>query len=42
VRCRIVVPRLGIDPKTVPCDRADIFNSLYHPLPYWLGDWKPK
>jgi hypothetical protein len=42
VRCRVVVPRLGIDSKTAPCERPGIFNSLHHVLPYWLDEWKPK
>jgi hypothetical protein len=39
VTCRVVVPRIGIDPASVQCQRR--FQSVYHALPYWLGEWKP-
>jgi hypothetical protein len=39
IECQIVVPRLGVDPATIPSERGAAL--LQHILPYWLPDWKP-
>lgn len=40
IACQVVVPRIGIDEKSVPCERQHF--RLHHVLPYWLPDWKPQ